>query len=203
MIADLPTSLMVDGVEYRIRTHFKDIINILVAFEDPDLEDSEKVYICLYILYKDFEGNLEEGIEPMPSKSYENALQEAIAFIDCGMKKDSKKSPRTMDWSQDAQIMFPAINKVAGCEVRSLPYLHWWTFMGYFMEISEGTFSQVLNLRNKKAKGKKLEKWEKEFWEANKHICVLKVRISKEEQEAKDRLNAMLNANVNNRNITR
>ena len=42
------------------------------------------------------------------------------------------------------------------------------------------------------AKNKKLEKWEREYWQANKDICVLKPKLTAEEQEAKDRLNAML-----------
>ena len=64
--------------------------------------------------------------------------------------------------------------------------------MGYFMEIREGVFSQVLSLRQKKQKHKKLEKWEQEFWGSNKDLCVLKPRLSKEEKEERDRLNALL-----------
>ena len=68
-----------------------------------------------------------------------------------------------MDWEQDQRILFPAINAAAGYEVRSASYIHWWTFMGFFMEIKEGTFSQVVSLRQKRAKGKKLEKWEQDY----------------------------------------
>lgn len=49
-----------------------------------------------------------------------------------------------------------------------------------------------MTLRAKKAKGKKLEKWEREFWFSNKDLCVLKVKRSKEEQEEIDRLNKLL-----------
>jgi len=97
-----------------------------------------------------------------------------------------------MDWEQDENILFPAINKVAGFETRSIEYLHWWTFLGYYMEISEGVFSHVLSIRMKKAKGKKLEKWEREFWSSNKSICVLREKISEEEKAERDRLNALL-----------
>jgi hypothetical protein len=97
-----------------------------------------------------------------------------------------------MDWEQDEKILFAAVNKTAGFETRAVEYLHWWTFMGYFMEISDGIFSQVLGLRNKKAKGKKFEKWESEFWSANKSLCVLKEKLTAEEQAKKDKLNKML-----------
>ena len=97
-----------------------------------------------------------------------------------------------MDWEQDESIMFPAINKVAGFETRSAEYIHWWTFLGYYMEISDGIYSQVLALRMKRAKGKKLEKWEREFWSTNKSICVLKPKLTAEEKADKDRLEALL-----------
>ena len=184
MIGQLPIRLDVAGTSYAIRTDFRDILNIIAAFNDPELENSEKVYICLLVLYQDFES--------MPNDAYEEAFKAAVEFIDCGLSAGEKKSPRMMDWEQDEPILFPAINRVAGFETRSVEYLHWWTFIGYFMEIQEGTFSSVLSIRGKKAKGKKLDKWEREFWQANKDICVLKPRLTAEEQAAKDRLNQIL-----------
>lgn len=184
MIGQLPRSLEVNGRVYSIRTDFRDVLKILCAFSDPELEDGEKVYICLFILYEDF-GSI-------PEDDYEAAFKAAMSFIDNGAKEEEKKSPRVMDWEQDENILFPAINKVAGCEVRSTKYIHWWTFIGYYLEISEGVFSNVISLRVKKAKGKKLEKWEQEFWSANKGTCVLAPKLTAEEQAAKDRLNALL-----------
>lgn len=184
MVGKLPRKLSVKGNDYRIRTDYRDILKILIAFNDPNLADEEKVFICLFILYKDF--------DIIPKGDYEDAFEAAIKFFDYNTEKDSRPGPRTMDWEQDESIMFPAINKVAGFEVRTAKYIHWWTFMGYYMEITEGVFSSVLSLRLKKAKGKKLDKGEREFWNANKAICVLKERLSEEEQAEKDRLNALL-----------
>lgn len=188
MIGELPRTVCVHGVEYDVRTDFRDILKIVTAFSDPELEDDEKVYICLFIFYEDFDA--------IPRRDYEEAFKEAIRFIDHnvedGEEEDPRKSPRVMDWEQDEAIMFPAINKVAGFETRSADYVHWWTFMGYYMEISEGVFSNVLSIRLKKAKGKQLEKWEREFWTSNKGLCVLKTKLSAEEQAEKDRLNALL-----------
>ena len=180
----LPKCISVNGREYAIRTDFRDVLKILSAFSDPELTDGEMAYICLLILIRDFDG--------MPKEDYGAAFSAAIEFIDHGIRQGGKKPVRTMDWEQDAGIMFPAINKVAGFEIRSAKYIHWWTFIGWYMEISDGVFSQVLNLRAKKAHGKKLEKWEREFWDANRNICVLAPKLSAEEQAAKDRLNRML-----------
>ena len=100
--------------------------------------------------------------------------------------------PRTMDWEQDAALIFPAVNRVAGFEVRAAKQLHWWTFLGYFMEIRDSTYATILALRQKKARGKKLEKEEAEFWRRNAAACELKRRLTAKEREEKRRLEEMI-----------
>ena len=56
------------------------------------------------------------------------------------------------------------------------------------MEIEDGMFSQVLAIRQKKAKGKKLEKWEKEFERNNIALVKLQKKESKEQREEKDNI---------------
>ena len=74
MIGTLPRSLEVNGKFYRIRSDFRDVLKIVIAFGDPDLEDKEKAYICLFILFKDFDA--------IPKDDYEAAFKAALAFID-------------------------------------------------------------------------------------------------------------------------
>ena len=186
MIGELPRSLIVNEIEHPIRTDFRDILKIVCAFSDPELTPREKAYVCLLILYEDF--------DELDQSDYEQAFKIALRFIDNGFTNDDKRpAPSVMDWEQDANIMFPAINKVAGFEVRTVVYIHWWTFLGYYMEIHDGVYANVLSMRIKRAKHKKLEKWEQEYWNANKSICVLKQKLTEEEQAAKERLNKMLN----------
>lgn len=92
-----------------------------------------------------------------------------------------------MDWEQDQAIIFPAINKVAGYEVRNPDkYLHWWSFLGMFGEIGEGLYSQVMSIRSKMAKGKKLDKTDKEFYNEHKELIDIKVKLTAEEQAELD-----------------
>lgn len=177
---ELPTSLNIFGSEYAIRTDFRDIINVLIAMNDPDLDMQSKVYVLLKIIFINF-----EEIRP---EHMEEAYKAACEFIDCGQKVDNKSTNRLIDWEQDARIIIPAVNGVAHGEIRSLPYLHWWTFFGYFMEIRESLFSSVLNIRLKKAKHKKLEKWEKDFYRENKDIIDFKNRDSEEIRAEKENL---------------
>ncbi len=184
MIGQLPKQLKVGAQYYKIRTDYRDVLKILTAFSDPELSDEEKIYVCLFILYENF--------DTLPQELYEEAFKQATSFIDNGMKSDGKKQMRVMDWEQDEPILFPAINKVAGFETRRVEYLHWWTFLGYYMEISDGVFSHIIGMRLKIAKGKKLEKSEREYWNANLAMCRLTEKLSEEEQQIKNQLNEML-----------
>ena len=183
MIAELPRSLEFGGRKWAIRTDYRDVLTILEAFEDPNLTDAEKAFVCLHNIYRDF--------DKIPREQAQAAFDAAIRFIDRG-QAPGKPGPRTMDWTQDAPIIFPAVNAVAGCEVRAKKYLHWWTFCGYFMEIRDSTAATVLALRQKKAKHKKLEKWERDYLRENAEICTLRPRLTDAEQAEKDKLNALL-----------
>lgn len=171
----LPKSLNISGKEYSIRTDFRDILEILIAINDPDLQGWEKQEIMFRIIYPEYFS--------IPSGDYEEACKKAAEFIDCNRTEENKRpQPKIIDWEQDAGIVIPAVNKVAGKEVRALDYLHWWTFLGYFMEIEDGLASQVWAIRQKKAKGKKLEKWEKEFEQNNPGLVKLKKQYSEEQK---------------------
>lgn len=186
MIGVLPKSLDVGGIAFPIETDYRNILVFLAACSDPDLSPEQKLEILIKRLYRD-------GFCQIPKNCMEEAVRQAKWFVDCGQKDDDKKPVRkVMDWEQDEAILFPAINKVAGMETRAAPYIHWWTFSGYFMEIEEGTFSTVLGIRQKRAKGKKLEKWEQEFYRNNKAICDIKRRYAAEEQEEIDYWNKLL-----------
>ena len=171
MLGQLPTTLTVDGRTYSIRTDFRDILRVIAAFHDDDLTDAEKAFVCLRNVYKDFDN--------MPEEAYSEAYKAAVGFIDYGIRED-RPSPQVIDWEHDESIIFPAINAAAGHEVRADKSMHWWTFVGHFQSIDrESTLGVVLMIRQKKAKHKKLEKWEQEFFNANRNMCDLKLRKRK------------------------
>ena len=161
MIGQLKTSLCVDGREYAIKPDFRNILTIIEAYNDEGLKPQEKAYICLTRLYEVVPENIEA------------AYKAAIDFIDNGEREEDKQPARLIDWTKDESIMFPAINKAAGFETRAVEFIHWHTFLGYFMEVDDGVWRTVLTIRQKKAKHKKLEKWEEEFFKVNKSICTV------------------------------
>lgn len=185
MIGQLPTSLEVGGREYDIDSDFRVILNIFAAFGDPELTNEEKCMVCMNNLYKD--------LGSIPAKDMQEAAVKAYWFAGGGDTPEEKVSPvKIIDWEQDERMIFPAINKAAGFETRAVPYLHWWSFLGLFGEIGEGLLSQVLHIRQKKAKHEKLEKWEEKFCREHKDMVEIKRKYTKEERAENERINALL-----------
>ncbi len=165
MMYELPTSLEVDGIEYPIRSDYRAALDICVALADPELSNQDKAVALLAVLFEDYEA----------ISDYEDAIKKALWFISCGDDKTpQRKTPKLMDWEQDFPYIVAPINRIAGCEIRQLPYMHWWTFISCYYEIGECTFSNIVSIRNKKAKGKKLEPYEKEFYRENRELIDFK-----------------------------
>ena len=184
---DFPTSLNVGGVDYEIRTDYRVVLDLFAALSDPELTDLNEQMtsymqsqVIMQIMFPDCDN--------IPHEHWQEALNKVSEFIDMGITEDSKK-PKTMDWEQDAPILIPAINRVLNCEIRAQKYIHWWTFLGAYMEIGESLFSNVIHIRQKKATGKKLEKWEQDFYKENKSLIDFKQkdrRSSEEKEELRD-----------------
>lgn len=188
MLGMLPQTLNINGRAYKIRSDYRDILQIIAAFGDKELSDEEKAYVCLKRLFI--------AMESIPKSDYPDAYKAAVTFIECHIS-DHKPSPKVVNWEKDEQLIFPAINKVAGMEVRAVPYMHWWTFLGYFQSIDrEDIWGFILTIRQKRAKGKKLEKYEKDFLNANRDIC--EVEFREEKATTEDSLAKMFNELLKN-----
>ncbi len=193
MIGYLPKKLNINGVDRAIRTDYRVALLIFQAYADPELIEDEKMGLfektqaMLECLYEDFESIPEEDIL--------QAIEKAIWFLDGGgasLDEKQQTAKKVMDWEQDEPIIFSAVNKVAGFETRAVDYMHWWTFLGYFNEVGEGLFTSVVNIRQKKNRGKTLDRHEQEFYKENKSWIDLKNKLSPEEQSRQNNINKML-----------
>lgn len=177
----LPKTVTVGGEDLQIRYDFRVILEILEMLADPELEAAEKAEALITMFY----------VNPEQLTDAKEAVEQCYAFIDMG-EENNTKSPRLVDWEQDFNYIIAPINRVLGREVREIPYdvenntggLHWWTFMSAYMEIGgDCMFSQIVSIRDKKARGKKLEKHEKEWLRRNQHIVDFKRKYSEAENE--------------------
>lgn len=179
----LPTSAIFGGVEHQINADFRDILEIMGYLNDPDEPEYIRWKIAIGLFY---EGEIPEEYE-------QEAMEYLADFISYGQKDDGRKpAPILLDWEQDCQLIVADVNKVAGQEIRALPFVHWWTFLAWFHAIGEGQLATIVSIRDKLRRGKKLEKWEQEFYRENKSRVDLKKRYSAEELAERERLEKLL-----------
>lgn len=107
----------------------------------------------------------------------------ASTAINWGKSEAGRKSPRLVDWEKDFPYIVSPVNHVIGYEIRAAEYLHWWTFLAAYMEIKECVFSQIVRIRNLQAKGKPLDKQDREWYRNNAHLVNMPVRLSQSERE--------------------
>lgn len=177
MMWDLPISVEIDGKEYAItnKCDYRMVLDVICALNDNELDDEQKTKTALYVFYEDI----------TPCQDLEKAIKEMYKIIAYGeeQEENQEQKPKLMDWEHDFNLLVAPINRVLGYEIRSVNYLHWYTFLSGYYEIGECTFSNVVSIRSKKAKGKKLEKWEQEFYRENKKMVDLPQNLTEEEQE--------------------
>lgn len=193
MIGTLPEKLTVGDTEYGIRSDYRNVLQVFEAFYDQELEHGEKWIVAIYLLLEAF--TCADDVYEAAEDGFDvnEAVRQIIWFISAGQEPGDKKELPTYDWAQDEQMIFSAVNKVAGKETRELEYLHWWTFLGYFNEVGEGTLSFIVGIRSKLNKRKKLEKHEREFLNKNPDMVRLEKRKTREELEQEAKYRALWN----------
>lgn len=175
---DLPLTVEIDGVRHNIRNQcdYRVILDIFKVFNDVELTDEEKFKCAICIFYEDVE----------KITNWEVALQKMMYVLNCGRQDDSQEQnkPKVMDWEYDFSIVAPAIGRVLGYDIRTPgKYIHWWTVYGAYMEIGDCLFANVISIRSKRIKGKKLEDYERKFYEENKSLIDLPKTLTQEEQD--------------------
>lgn len=177
----LPASVLLGGEVFDIRTDFRVILEILEMMNDAELSDEEKNACALVMFYPGWRG-IPDGKE---------ALEACFRFIDMG-EKSGKRSPRLLDWQQDFPRIIAPVNRVLGMEARAVPYdaerntggLHWWTFLGAYMEIgADCLIAQIVRIRDKQARGKPLDSAERAFVNRNRALVELRRPCTEAEDE--------------------
>ncbi len=176
----LPTSVRVGDREVPIRTDFRAVLDVIAACRDPALDAPSRAWVTLAIMFPGFPdggsvaaGEVAEALAAvMEFVGYNPAASGASDAGESSADAEDvpASTPELFDWEADAGLIIPEINRAAGCDVRALPYLHWWSFLSYFFSIFSTDLTggsllrSVIGIRQKRASGVRLEPWESEFY---------------------------------------
>lgn len=169
----LPVVLTVGGEERQIRSDYRAALDCFLALTDNELDNYNKAMELLDILY----------VDELPPELWQEAIEKALWFLNGGEAERKEKGKQLVSWTQDFTMIASPVSKIIGQDIRGMTYLHWWSFLSAYMSIGDCLFAQVVSIRDKKARGKTLDKTDKEFYRRNKEIIDIKKPLTDEEAE--------------------
>lgn len=175
----LPEAAVLGGKSYPHRTAWQDMLKLLRLLADEEKPAFLRWQIALAYFY----------LQPVPEECTAQAAEYLSAFLTAG--QSAVPGPKLFDWEQDAAAIIADVNAAAGREVRS-ERAHFWTFLSWFHSIREGQLSNLITIRDKLRRGKKLEPYEQEFYRTHRDQVVLRRPMTAREEAEKQRLNQML-----------
>lgn len=180
----LPRQARLGDQTFRLNADFRDILEMLQYLQDETQPAYFRWQTVLALFY-----------EPLPPAHLQKqAMDYFLQFLQGGSTQEASAGPALLDWQQDAPLIIADINKAAGQEIRAMPFVHWWTFLSWFHAIGQGQLSAVVSIRDKLARGKRLEGWEQEYYRQNRQRIRLQKPRSPEEDAQKERLERLLSA---------
>ena len=146
LLDQLPTAIRIDGIDYPINSDFRTSLDIILAFEDPELTIQEKYLILVTRLYKETPENKLE------------ALKKGVKFLNGGQDPDPDQEPdtgiRTYSFNKDAALIYAAFRQSHGVDLQAAD-LHWYQFLALWMDIGQDTaIANLISLRHRIKTGK-------------------------------------------------
>ena len=126
----------------------------------------------------------EKVLKMLGSKeNIQTAINEMTSIIGIGNENNENK-PSLMNWQQDFQNIAAPVSRILGYSVRNPDnYTHWYDFIGAYQEIGDCYWANVISIRLKRNKGKKLEKWEQEFYREHRKDIEIQENLTEDEKE--------------------
>lgn len=191
----LPISVVVNDSEFYIKDKcdYRVIFDVFDILNDDILSQETKVKTCLYEFYQDiydkFHNEENVGLAIVCWNITETEIllfDEMLNIINLGKKinPNEPQKPKLMDWEKDWHLIAPAINDVLHYEVRDPNiYTHWYTLIGAYQQIKDCYWAQIVSIRNKLQKGKKLDESDREFYNECKDDIEFSKELSEEDEQ--------------------
>lgn len=61
--------------------------------------------------------------------------------------------------------------------------MHWWYFLAAYQQIGDCTFAQVVRIRDRLTRGKRLDKSDQEWYRKNRHLVDFKRKYTSADDE--------------------
>lgn len=179
----LPTSVLINGREYPIRSNFRTMIKFEQLMQDPEGTNEEKTWLALRLFYPQIPNDIEKAVDKL--LWFYRCDKRDNLYAQKAKKKKSRYADRIYDFEYDDDYIYAAFMAQYHMDLHRVRYMHWWKFRAMFNALSEDTlFVKIMEYRAVELD--KVPKEKKAFYRRMKMLYALPV--SKEEEQRQNAL---------------
>ena len=178
--SSLPTSVMINGVEYPIRSNFRTMIKFEELMQDPDVTDQDKVWLALRLFYPEIPDDMDQAVEQLlwfyRCDKRDNLYAKKVK------KRKAEKVNRIYDFELDDDYIYAAFMAQYHLDLHKVRYLHWWKFRAMFNSLSDDMqISKIMEYRAVELD--KVPKEKRSFYKRMKMLYALPLSRNEEERQ--------------------
>lgn len=179
-------NVLLDGLPiqyegHRINTDFRIGVQMSQAVEDPELNQTEKIAICVDLLF----GGEDSGPLPDPKTAAAGVQWFLTGWVTDRPGKEKTTTP-IMDFDVDQWRIYAAFRSQYHIDLNTAD-LHFWVFMALLSTLNECAYTRVLDIRTRKPH-KKASAEEKKMLAELKKRFALETKESAEERAERERI---------------
>lgn len=172
---------------YPIDTDFQTGIQITQCLNDEELSDRERIFTAMDLL---FVGDVTPSIEEA-----QEALHWYLNEYHHDNNSGEKSDALVMDFDVDQWRIYSAFLSQYNIDLNTAR-MHWFTFMGLLSNLNECSFTNVMDIRNKKINSKMSPEEKKAIIKAKKIFAIKPAKkveeLNETEQEAVDAFRSLI-----------
>lgn len=176
LIDKLPTSVVIDGVEYKINSDFRTSILFSLLMEDNDVNEQDKILGALQLYYDVIPNNIN------------SAIDEIINFYLCNDNNNTssnstknKSNKKVLDYDIDSNYIYSAFLTQYNIDLQDIKYLHWWKFKAMLDSLNDDLMlCKIIKFRSIDV-SKIQDKEQKKYYQKMQKMYEIKEKISEEE----------------------
>lgn len=176
LIDKLPTSVVIDGVEYKINSDFRTSILFSLLIEDNDVNEQDKILGALQLYYDVIPNNINSAIDGI------------INFYLCNDNNNTssgslknKSNKKVLDYEIDSNYIYSAFLTQYHIDLQDIEYLHWWKFKAMLESLNDDLMlSKIIKFRSIDV-SKIQDKEQKKYYQKMQKMYEIKEKISEEE----------------------
>ena len=189
----LPTSVLVNGVEYPIRSNFRTMIKFEELMQDPEVNDQDKVWLALRLFYPEIPDDTEQAVERL--LWFYRCDKKENLYEKKAKRRKSRRMDRIYDFEHDDDYIYAAFMAQYHLDLQKVEYLHWWKFRAMFNSLNDDTqFVRIMEYRAVELD--KIPKEKRAFYKRMKQLYALPLS-----QDEEQRQNALEDALLNGRSL--